>query len=561
MRAYELDLKRRGRARGLLIDYPRAIPVGIFAAIAAVTAVSVFSIESGEAERNRALMREVAQSVSSSLERRGNTSSSYLQAGAALFTTVDNVSPALFRRYVAELRIDTDYRGADGIGWAYVIDRDQIAEFESRIALETASGFSVQTPGNSTRERVVPVTYLLPETERNRRAIGFDMYSEAVRRAAMDEAERTVRPTATRHIILVQEGEGGESPGFLIYMPVFRNGPAGRELKGFIYSPFNAQVFLESALERTALRGFGVRLFDRDNEKGTLIAERAPDYASGTFITTDVRIANRPFVLEVESSKSDTLSSLAMATLLFGISVAALLMLLARLLTQQAREDVRRLGILEQQNSIRNSLVRELNHRVKNTLANVLSIISLTRRRTTDLGEFAEGLEGRIRALSATHDLLTQSEWGTTLLSDVIEAEVAPYVNAKDSAISFDGPAVELAPNDALSLGMAVHELSTNAAKYGALSTDTGHVDVKWYLDGEKLAIVVWQERGGPAVPELRESGFGTELIEKIIAHELKHPVELTFASEGVRCVLRVPVRIRGDFEIRQKPSELERSD
>ena len=545
--------QRRGRAGRWLIDYPRAIPVGIFMAIAAITALSVFSIESGENRREKGLLREVSQSVASSLDRRGNTSSSYLQAGAALFTTVDEVRPELFRRFVAELRLDSDYRGADGIGWAYAIDREEIGEFESQIALQTASSFKVDTGENSSQSRVVPVTFLLPETERNRRALGFDMYSEPIRRAAMDEAERAVRPTASGQIVLVQEG-AGSSPGFLIYMPVFRNSPQGRELKGFIYSPFNAQVFLESALELSTVRDMGVRLYDGAAVEENLVASHEPRQATGEVLVSEVRIANRPFVLEVESSKSDALSPLSMATLLFGLSVAALLMLLARLQARQAREDLDRLAMFEEQNSIRNSLVRELNHRVKNTLANVLSIISLTRRRTHELDEFADGLEGRVRALSATHDLLTQSEWGTTLLGDVIAAEVAPYSSGTDSSVRMSGPDIELAPNDALSLGMAIHELATNAAKYGALSVAGGEVAIDWRMDSGGLAVVNWKEIGGPPVSDLREPGFGTELIEKIFAHELKHPVELDFPAEGARCTLRVPVRARGAFQMRQKP-------
>ena len=132
-------------------------------------------------------------------------------------------------------------------------------------------------------------------------------------------------------------------------------------------------------------------------------------------------------------------------------------------------EDEISLRNFQEQASIRNSLTRELNHRVKNTLANVLSIIALTRRRSTSLDDFADGLDGRIRALSATHDLLTQSDWGATLVRAVVQAELRPYAHDADHAVEMQGPDVQLAPNDALSLGLAMHELATNASKYGAL--------------------------------------------------------------------------------------------
>ena len=227
------------------------------------------------------------------------------------------------------------------------------------------------------------------------------------------------------------------------------------------------------------------------------------------------------------------------------------------MLTQQAHEDQAALDFYAEQNSIRNSLTRELNHRVKNTLANVLSIVALTRRRASSLEDFASGLDGRIRALSATHDLLTQSEWGTTPLLAVLEAELAPYASAAEATLDLTGPDVELAPNDALSFGLAMHELATNAAKYGALSVEGGTLKVSWTRLSEDLVEVVWQEGGGPPVPTNRKRGFGTELIEKIVAHELKHPVDLRFESKGVRCVLRVPIRRPTEFRMRARRSQL----
>ena len=228
-------------------------------------------------------------------------------------------------------------------------------------------------------------------------------------------------------------------------------------------------------------------------------------------------------------------------------------MIVSRLLTQQALEDQRALDWFAEQNSIRNSLTRELNHRVKNTLANVLSIATLTRRRATTLDEYADGLDGRIRALSATHDLLTQSEWGTTPIAAVAKAELAPYAQGMDGALETSGPDVELAPNDALSLGLALHELATNASKYGALSQAGGKVSITWETTEDDLARIEWVESGGPSVPRERSRGFGTDLIEKIVAHELRHPVNLVFAPEGVRCTLLVPVRQPSAFAIRAR--------
>ncbi len=518
-----------------------------------MTVLSVFAIERGETQRDEAEINRRAQAMTMAIERRAFTSSAYLRAGAALLTTQDEVTEDVFRRFVTELRLDSDYRGAEGIGWAPAINPNSLEAFENDLNENRISPLTIRpTLSETPRSLMTPILYLLPDTARNRRAIGFDMYSEPVRRTAMEEAVENQRPTASGPVVLVQEG-GAEDLGFLIYMPVFEGSGAGRQIKGFIYSPFNAQQFLSSASDLVSYEQLGVRLYDAAGLGRDLLAQTAGWQETGATVEREVELANREMIVVVQSDRSETLSSMSMITLLFGLAVASLLMLVARLLTQQAAEDHRSLQWFAEQNSIRNSLTRELNHRVKNTLANVLSIVSLTRRRAETVEEFANGLDGRIRALSATHDLLTQSEWGTTPIRSVVEVEVAPYARDDDSEVDFGGPDVELAPNDALSLGLALHELSTNAAKYGALSESGGKVRVHWTNVSDTLAKVEWVESGGPPVAAPDRRGFGMELIEKIVAHELRHPVDLSFERGGVRCTLLVPIREPSEFELRTK--------
>ena len=544
---------RRGSRRRWLVDYPRAVPLAIFLLVAAVTIVSVFSIERGERVRQSAELNRQAQSMASAIERRAYSNSSFLRAGAALFGSQEQVTAELFREFVADLRLDSDYRGAEGIGWAPALTAGEVEAFETELNSRRV-GLSRITPSLEEMPRIhlVPILYLQPDTLRNRRALGFDMYSEAVRREAMDQATRTVRPTASGHVTLMQEG-GDDESGFLIYMPVFDGTGPARSLKGFIYSPFNADQFLASASELVTGTEANVRFYDIQGGERILMAASSSWAKEGEVVEREVDLANRSMMLVVQSTREATLSTLSMITLLFGLAVASLLLVVARLLTQQAQEDSRSLEWFAQQNSIRNSLTRELNHRVKNTLANVLSIVSMTRRRSDSLDEFAEGIDNRIRALSATHDLLTQSEWGTTPIASVIAVELAPYAGDEDHDVVAEGPPVELAPNDALSLGLAIHELATNAAKYGALSVPRGRVAIHWELVKENLARIDWIESGGPRVDLPSKRGFGTDLIEKIVAHELRHPVELEFHPDGVRCNLLVPVREPGEFELRSK--------
>jgi two-component sensor histidine kinase len=539
----------RSRTKRWLVRFPRAVPIAIFLLIAAITILSVFTIERGEDDRAAGELRARATAISAALERRVNASSAYLRAGAALLSSLDEVNASRFRRFASELRLDADSRGAEGIGWAMVVYPGEVDAFDALMASGAPGSVVLHPRPDGSQPYSVPVTFLQPDTERNRLALGFDMFSEAERRAAMIEAERTSRPTASGRVTLQQEGGGGD-PGFLIYMPVFEPAPGGRRLRGFIYSPFSAPVFLASALENENAEGHRVALYDGAPREENLLARGGGEGGALTVLER-VAVGAEPWTLEVSSSHGGALSGLSMVTMIFGLLVASLLMLLVRMLTQQAIEDEGSLRWFEEQASIRNSLTRELNHRVKNTLANVLSIIALTRRRASSLNDFADGLDGRIRALSATHDLLTQSDWGTTPIRKVVEAELLPYAQDGDHDVELLGPDIELAPNDALSLGLAMHELATNAAKYGALSTPGGKVEARWRLISDSLVRIEWQESGGPPVPPKRGRGFGTDLIERIVAHELKNPVELTFDPAGVRCVLTIPVRQPSTFAMR----------
>lgn len=537
--------------------FPRALPLGIFALTMAVTGLSVFAIERAERDRARAQLEQAAQAAVSSLERRANINAAYLRSGAALFATQRMVASSLFRTFIQQLHLDGNYVGSDGIGWAMRVDPDDVGVVEAVMRQQGVPGFRIFPRPQPGRGYAVPVMYLEPGSVRNSRAVGFDMASEPVRRAALMAAARLGRPVASGPVVLRQEGRADGPRGFLIYMPVYAIEETGKSrgpLLGFVYSPFNARQFLREAIRDDRIGPVTTRLYDGDVRPANLLAEVTASGASGRIVRRTLDLAGRRWTLEMAAPAGNMLSVMSVMTLLFGLLVATLLLVLARLLMQQAAEDRIALAWFEQQSSIRNSLTRELNHRVKNTLANVLSIITLTRRRTHDLATFADSLEGRIRALSATHDLLTQSEWGSTPVRQVLEAELTPYCQDGDRHVAIDGPDVDLAPNDALSLGLVIHELATNAAKYGALSVERGRVTVHWAMAGEGLARIEWVERDGPPLdPDARRKrGFGTDLIEKVVTHELRNPVQLAFEPEGVRCTLVIPIRRRGTFAIRE---------
>jgi PAS domain S-box-containing protein len=190
-------------------------------------------------------------------------------------------------------------------------------------------------------------------------------------------------------------------------------------------------------------------------------------------------------------------------------------------------------------------LLRELAHRVKNTLAVVQSIAAQTRRFAAP-EQFYETLTGRLAALGTAHDLLTRSEWEGADLADVVRVGFAPYEGLSPAQRwTIEGPGIRLAPNEAVTLSLVVHELATNAAKFGALSNETGTIEVVWALDNQTAPaemVFHWRERGGPPVVAPAVSGFGSKLLERAVSHELGGATKVDFAVDGIEYRLRLPL-------------------
>ncbi|TFI56673.1 PAS domain S-box protein [Sphingomonas parva] len=179
-------------------------------------------------------------------------------------------------------------------------------------------------------------------------------------------------------------------------------------------------------------------------------------------------------------------------------------------------------------------LVNELNHRVKNTLAIVQGIAHQSFRGSGMPSEARDAFEGRLAALSAAHNLLTRESWEAASIGQVVADAAAPLAAGR---ISTAGPELRLSPKTAVALALAVHELCTNAAKYGALQVPEGRVDVDWSVDGDRL-FFRWRERGGPPVEPPARRGFGTRMIERALAAEFGGTATIDFAPGGVICTL-----------------------
>lgn len=187
-------------------------------------------------------------------------------------------------------------------------------------------------------------------------------------------------------------------------------------------------------------------------------------------------------------------------------------------------------------------LVAELNHRVKNILAIVQSVAWQTLSANQSPGEFKQAFDGRLRALSLAHDILTQGRWGHVEFEQLVERSLAPYYGAASGPhVEWSGSRLLLPPNMVVPLSMVLHELSTNAAKYGAFSVEHGRVRMAWRTDDGKVRFA-WVETGGPPVAGDIKAGFGSKLISRVVSYDLAGRADLEFAPEGFRCALTFPL-------------------
>ena len=191
----------------------------------------------------------------------------------------------------------------------------------------------------------------------------------------------------------------------------------------------------------------------------------------------------------------------------------------------------------------RELLINELNHRVKNTLATVQSVAAQTLKASTVPATVKGSLESRLISMAGAHDVLTQQNWEGADLRNIVEKALSPFM-APGREFDVAGPDIRLLPKSALAVAMAVHELATNAAKYGALSNGSGRISVHWTIvdhDGERLQIV-WTEVGGPKVAAPSSKGFGSRLIERGLAGQLGGEAVIDYREAGVVCRITAPL-------------------
>jgi two-component sensor histidine kinase len=424
-----------------------------------------------------------------------------------------------WRRYLRTTDPYSALETTQGVGLAKRYDTrrpDEIRPYLARYGLSKSAWPTSGLPNG------FAITILEPANERNLAALGYDMFTEERRRAAMQQAMRTGQPTSTAPVTLKQEISGPVQSGFLVYVPVRE--PGTNNAIGFVYAPYRVGDFFRSVLQSLPSKQFAARVLTPEGEeiyRDGVAKARSP-------YSADLRIADRVYRLEINSTKP-ALSGLTLYVLLLGLLLAATLTWLA--VVQSKRLEVTRQLADERQASDEHSklLMGELSHRIKNAFARISAIAYLTGKEVKTTNEFLERFNERLNALARSKDALLGDIERSGRFSEIYTDEMAVAGRAVDKD-SLDGD-LELSSTEYATITLCIHELITNSIKYGALGKG-GKISCSAADRGGKRSIS-WHER--PDAPiEGGEEGFGTQFLKTIVSRQLKGDFSRTITTDGI---------------------------
>lgn len=434
------------------------------------------------------------------------------------------------RRFLELLGADGMAAGMQGIGIALYQQSSDVSEAEHILELAYGDGIHVW-PATSLPHRF-PIVLLEPDNSRNRAAYGYDMYSEPVRRDAIDRAWKSGRAAATGPVELVQEITSKKQVGFLIYLPVGKRGGSG--IHSMVYAPYRVGDLMQNALTQPTDLGVVARVRDKATGQLMLDAQGTPASALKPF---SLHVADREWTIDLAfRDRTWTLGRDSTTVLLVGLLVAFLAHRLA--LQREGRIAAERAAAAEvvQAAEMRGLLLEETRHRLKNVIARISAIARLTARQTHGKEEFEAAFQRQLSALAAAQSLLSPGLESGVDLRQLIMAELSSVGGAPED-VRLDGPDITLSGNEAQAIGLVIHELLTNALKYGALSTTpAGSLEIRWLRDDD--LVLEWLERGRFDFNE-SAAGFGGRLIETVIVKQLRgrqqRSVEAGLYSQTIR--------------------------
>ena len=513
----------------------------LLATLAAATASFLYN-QSEEADR--------AERVAAHVNMRLHDHVAVLKGVRALYQSDAAASGPGIRAYLAALQPQVQAPGMEGVGIAAAMRADTPAAVEAK--LRENYGRAIKIWPTTDQPVGFVVVLVEPYTPRRDAALGFDMYSEPTRRAAMRRAWQTGQPAASGIVQLAQEkGVKVKQPGFLIYVPVYARAPAGtnpetiatsgdsRPIEAFVYAPFRTSDMMQAVLGTQLDTIDGIEIFAGEGPSAPLVFRKG---TMGWDAQEQIlHVADRQWTMRISYGRLLERLGRPIAIVIFGIALALLATQLHRV--QRRRIDAFQALAAEKARHAedRELMIGEMAHRMKNAFARIGALARITLRESASLDEFETKFDGRMRALSDAKQMLVTGAVDNVELGRIVRRELELAGWPSDRLAATTGPDVRLDDEGAQALSLAIHEFVTNSIKYGALSGQ-GDLAVAWRRDGDDVEFS-WIETGLPETPQIDSESFGTHFIRSLIERQLKGQWQRSAADHGLSITIRWPDR------------------
>ncbi len=495
---------------------------------------------------NQAAEADQAERVAAQFNMRLRDHVAILEGVRALYQSDAAASGPGIRAYLGALQPQVHTPGMEGIGIAAAMRAGTPAALEAQ--LRENYGEDIKIWPATDQPIGFAVVLVEPYTPRRHAALGFDMYSNPVRREAMRRAWQTGRPAASGIVHLAQEKAATvKQPGFLIYLPVYVRDPAAaasfattpgtRPVEAFIYAPFRITDMMKAVLgnqldkidglEIRAGAGPSAPVIFRKGEMGWDAQEQV------------LHIADRQWTMRISYGRFFERLGRPLAILLFGLALAVLATQLHRVQQRRVGEARALADEKARHAEDRELMIGEMAHRMKNAFARIGALARITLRESASLEEFERKFDGRMRALSDAKQMLVTGAVDSVELGQIVRRELEIAGVSTEQLAAIAGPEVRLGDEGAQAISLAIHEFATNSIKYGALA-GKGHLSVGWHRDGGDIELD-WTESGLAETPDIESESFGTRFIRSLIERQLKGSWQRTAVDNSLAIVIRWP--------------------
>jgi CHASE1-domain containing sensor protein len=526
-------------------------PILVFAIALAIGIATSVTVNASNEKAAQAQFERLADEISNGIETKISEHLLILRATASYFSTSETaVDSIAFKKFISGLDIRDLYSGVQAIGFAQLIRSGD----EGKTSAVIKQSYGIDRPvrpviGGDLR---TPIVFIEPSEGRNLGALGYDMFSDAIRRKAMTTAMDSGTPTATGPVTLVTELGSDQQHAFLVYLPVIAKTPPSQSNKtalnfsGFIYAPFRAGDFHNAVLKDINAPAV-IRTLDITDAPQPLFESQdfgPNDKLSGYKSVRTLNIAGRKWQLNFAATPIFALARPELGSHFLQI----LSLLLATTLGLATYAQLQSLGAAKALTEIslkavedKDMLLQEMKHRIKNSIARVLAIARQTASGAHDISSFTQSFTARLQAMSAAQDLLTRSNWERAELRELLHRELRQVLGDDYDEARLQGPTVHLNERATQALGLTFHELATNTLKYGKPKDEGNGVVVSWKLAGPTLEIQWLEPLNGEGFPS--KTGFGTKLIRMNIERELCGKIENDNSGDLISITMKLPLK------------------